>query len=191
MHDQLFSNAHLQFQFCGEPLSEAPPHTPLGSDAPQTPAMEAKSREKFVRNRAQIEQAIPHRGAMLQVDQILEINLQEGWIIGYKQVCAEEPWVAGHFPGQPVFPGVLLVEALAQTAGVLMYELGHRKTSVLLTIDHAKFRSPVHLGASLYLHIRGLHIGQHGSHVEARALIENHTVACEATFRLAMVRQPL
>lgn len=103
---------------------------------------------------------IPHRYPFLLVDRVIEMKGDE-FGIGIKNVTANEPQFTGHFPGRPVFPGVLMIEAMAQTAGVLVVsargideEAVH---SVLFTtIDKAKFRKPVVPGDTLHFHLTKL-----------------------------------
>ncbi len=89
---------------------------------------------------------IPHRYPMLLVDRIQDIVAGES-CTGFKNVTFNEPFFQGHFPGEPIMPGVLIVEALAQTAGALVIhttDLGGNGTSVyFMNIEEAKFRRPV------------------------------------------------
>ncbi|HEY7663280.1 MAG TPA: 3-hydroxyacyl-ACP dehydratase FabZ [Xanthobacteraceae bacterium] len=101
--------------------------------------------------------ALPHRYPFLMVDRIINITGDE-FAIGIKNVTVNEPQFLGHFPGNPVFPGVLLVEGMAQTAGavcVLARLTGDRPKQVyFLTIDKAKFRRPVVPGDTVEYHVR-------------------------------------
>jgi 3-hydroxyacyl-[acyl-carrier-protein] dehydratase len=105
---------------------------------------------------AGILRAIPHRYPFLMVDRIISIRGDE-FAIGIKNVTANEPQFQGHFPGNPVFPGVLLLEGMAQTAGVIcMQMLGRGGTGLavyFLTIDKAKFRKPVYPGDTVEYHM--------------------------------------
>ena len=104
---------------------------------------------------AGILRAIPHRYPFLMVDRIISIRGDE-FAIGIKNVTANEPQFQGHFPGNPVFPGVLLLEGMAQTAGVIcMHMLGRHAGSAVyfLTIDKAKFRKPVYPGDTVEYHM--------------------------------------
>src|SRR5690606_14833298 len=99
------------------------------------------------------------------------INLEENEIIGLKNVTVNEPFFQGHFPGVPIMPGVLILEALAQTGGVLVHQKGYvKKIAVLLNVTNAKFRKPVSPGDALLLHGKGLHISGNGGKVKARAM---------------------
>jgi len=104
---------------------------------------------------AEIMKALPHRYPFLMVDRI--INIQgDNSAIGIKNVTANEPQFLGHFPGNPVFPGVLLVEGMAQTAGaicILSTKLDGPRTVYFMTIDKAKFRKPVTPGDTVEYHV--------------------------------------
>lgn len=98
---------------------------------------------------------IPHRYPFLLVDRIIEL-VPRVRIVGLKNVTIDEPFFQGHFPGAPVMPGVLVVEALAQTAGVLMYHEVEEPDSKLMLfagLDAARFRQPVFPGDTLRLEL--------------------------------------
>src|SRR5262249_55516332 len=100
----------------------------------------------------EIRSILPHRYPMLLVDQIVELEAER--IVGIKNVTDGEVFLQGHFPDFPVMPGVLIVEALAQTAGVLVLkhiEDREKKLVLLVSIDHARFRRPVVPGDQLRL----------------------------------------
>jgi 3-hydroxyacyl-[acyl-carrier-protein] dehydratase len=98
---------------------------------------------------------LPHRYPFLMVDRIIAMKSDES-AIGIKHVTFNEPQFQGHFPGQPVFPGVLLIEGMAQTAGALCVWAGltgKAKSVYFLTIDKAKFRKPVLPGDVVEYHM--------------------------------------
>jgi len=106
---------------------------------------------------ATILDALPHRYPFLMVDRIINMRGDES-AVGIKNVTFNEPQFLGHFPANPVFPGVLLIEGMAQTAGaicVLSQMKGERPKRVyFLTIDKAKFRKPVVPGHTVEYHVR-------------------------------------
>ena len=105
---------------------------------------------------AEILKLLPHRYPFLMVDRIINLRSDES-AVGIKNVSANEPQFLGHFPGNPVFPGVLLIEGMAQTAGVLcLKSMGATEKPQLvyfLTIDKARFRKPVVPGDTVEYHM--------------------------------------
>ena len=105
----------------------------------------------------QIQRLIPHRYPMLLVDRLVDIVDGEE-AVGIKNVTMNEWFFQGHFPDEPVMPGVLIVEAMAQTAGVLVmhssYESEAKNLVYFMSIENARFRSPVLPGHSLRLHVK-------------------------------------
>jgi beta-hydroxyacyl-ACP dehydratase FabZ len=100
-----------------------------------------------------IKAILPHRFPFLLVDRIVELEPER--IVGIKNVTANEPFFAGHFPEFPVMPGVLIVEAMAQVAGVLVLkDMGTQKAVFLATIEQAKFRRPVFPGDQLRIEMK-------------------------------------
>ena len=98
---------------------------------------------------------LPHRHPFLLVDRIVECN-DKDWIVGIKNVAGNEPCFQGHFPGMPVFPGVLQLEAMAQTAGIVLNKLlgSEGKVAFYLGVDKAKFRRMVMPGDQLRIEIK-------------------------------------
>jgi 3-hydroxyacyl-[acyl-carrier-protein] dehydratase len=100
---------------------------------------------------------LPHRYPFLLVDRIVEIDGDDS-AIGIKNVTFNEPHFTGHFPGMPVMPGVLIIEAMAQTAGAIcvnnMQDVNRAPVVYFMTIDGAKFRKPVVPGDRLEIHVR-------------------------------------
>jgi len=115
------------------------------------------SENSTVLNVEDIKALIPHRYPMLLIDRVVDIH-QGDSATGIKNVTANEHFFEGHFPGHPVMPGVLVVEAMAQTAGVLaLYSEGEEagnKIVYFMTINDAKFRKPVTPGDVLHLKVK-------------------------------------
>ncbi len=106
---------------------------------------------------AKILELLPHRYPFLMIDRVIDMVGDER-AIGIKNVTINEPQFVGHFPHQPVFPGVLMIEGMAQTGGVLCINAsgGKGKSLYFLTIDKAKFRKPVLPGDTIEYHIHKL-----------------------------------
>lgn len=148
---------------------------------------EDPQKRPYVLNAKEIEKILPHRYPFLMVDRILEINLEENEIIGMKNVTVNEPFFQGHFPGAPIMPGVLILEALAQTGGILVHQKGYvKKIAVLLNVTNAKFRKPVLPGDVLHLYAKGIHISGNGGKIQAKAMI-GQVLAVEAELSFALV----
>jgi 3-hydroxyacyl-[acyl-carrier-protein] dehydratase len=109
---------------------------------------------------ARIMALLPHRYPFLMVDRMVEMVLGER-AVGLKNVSVNEPHFQGHFPGEPIMPGVLLIEAMAQTAGALVVEtLGdamHGKLVYFMSIENARFRQPVRPGDQILIHVEKVH----------------------------------
>jgi beta-hydroxyacyl-ACP dehydratase FabZ len=98
---------------------------------------------------------LPHRYPFLLVDRIIEMDATH--VVGIKNVTANEPFFLGHFPDFPVMPGVLVIEAMAQTAGVQVLSTipdRHNKLVFLVAVDHARFRRPVRPGDQLRIEMK-------------------------------------
>lgn len=123
---------------------------------------------------------LPHGYPFLLVDRILEIDPGKR-IVGIKNVTYNEPFFPGHFPGRPIMPGVLIVEAMAQTAGVLAFksmpEEGQRRPVLFLGLDNVRFRKPVVPGDQLRMEIE---ITRHRQAIwgfKGKAFVDNQLVA--------------
>lgn len=131
-----------------------------------------------------IQRIIPHRYPFLLVDKVRDIVINES-CVGIKNVTINEPQFTGHFPGMPVFPGVMIIEAMAQTSGILVglsMDLVDKNAKVFfMGVDGVKFRRKVVPGDVLELHVRALRGGGRVWKFEGRAMVEGE-LACEATF---------
>lgn len=109
-----------------------------------------------------IQRLIPHRYPFLLVDRVIDIVPNES-AVGIKNITLNEPQFQGHFPGQPIFPGVMIIEALAQTSGVLVgvsMDLADKNMLVyFMSVDGVKFRRKVVPGDVLQLHVKALRGG--------------------------------
>ncbi|MCS6317372.1 MAG: 3-hydroxyacyl-ACP dehydratase FabZ [Nitrospira sp.] len=134
-----------------------------------------------VMDNVEIQSILPHRYPFLLVDRIQELD-PDRRIVGLKNVTINEPFFQGHFPGRPVMPGVLILEALAQVGGVLAFKsLGPagRPVVYLTGIDGAKFRKPVVPGDILRLEVDVLKKRAPFWKMQGRAFVESELV-CEA-----------
>lgn len=126
----------------------------------------------------EIRKILPHRYPFLLVDRILEQD--DRHIVGLKNVTVNEPFFQGHFPGFPVMPGVLILEALAQVGGILFMQNvdePEKKIFYFASIDHAKFRKPVVPGDQLRLEMEILRMRKTSCKMKGTALVDNEIVA--------------
>ncbi len=147
------------------------PETPAGKSLPDVDI-------------AGIMRALPHRYPFLLVDRIVDLVANES-ATGLKAVTASEPHFQGHFPDRPIMPGVLIVEAMAQTAAVLVVESGDidpvGKLVYFMSISDARFRHPVVPGDMLRLEVRKLRQRDNVWKFEGKAKVDGKVVA-EATY---------
>mgnify|MGYP005866149867 CR=1 FL=1 len=138
----------------------------------------------------EIWQRIPHRYPFLLVDRVLE--LEEGQrVVAVKNVTINEPFFAGHYPDRPLMPGVLMLEALAQAAAVMLYPYVARlgKVPLLAGIDGARFRRTVVPGDTLRLEAKAKRIRASTGVVEGQASVDGEVV-CEAQVLFAAAPAP-
>ncbi|MFZ1480546.1 MAG: 3-hydroxyacyl-ACP dehydratase FabZ [Paracoccaceae bacterium] len=131
-----------------------------------------------------IQRIIPHRYPFLLIDKVRDIVVNEG-CVGIKCVTINEPQFTGHFPGMPIFPGVMIIEAMAQTSGVLVglsMDLVDKNAKVFfMGVDGVKFRRKVVPGDVLELHVKAIRGGGRVWKFEGRAMVGDD-LACEAIF---------
>jgi 3-hydroxyacyl-[acyl-carrier-protein] dehydratase len=135
--------------------------------------------------------ALPHRYPMLLVDRVESLEPDKG-IVAIKAVTINEPFFQGHFPARPIMPGVLIIEALAQAAGVLAVEAlglaGTGKLVYFMAIEGAKFRQPVEPGVLLKLEVEFVQRRTSVCKFAGRATVDGK-LAAEASFT-AMIADP-
>jgi len=146
-----------------------------------TVASKAEDRTLAILEIDDILRCLPHRYPFLMVDRIINIDRDES-AVGIKNVSINEPIFQGHFPGKPVFPGVLIIEAMAQTAGAIV--IAHDATKgvsksivLMLTIDKAKFRKPATPGDQIEFHIRKIQRRRTVGRYEAKAMVNGVLIA--------------
>lgn len=126
-----------------------------------------------------IQDLLPHRYPILLVDRILDFEPGK-WIKGLKNISISDPVFIGHFPQRPIFPGVLIVEAMAQTGGCLMLhgiESRANKLLYFMAIDKVKFRKPVVPGDQLIMHIEVISSKGRIAKLQGMAYVDNQKVA--------------
>jgi len=138
----------------------------------------------------QILDILPHRYPILLIDRILEFEPMKR-VRGYKNITYNEPVFTGHFPGNPVLPGVYMIEALAQLGGAMVLEPGEfaRKTPYLAGIDKAKFRRPVIPGDRLDMEVMMMRHKRNIGWVHAEATVDGQ-FACSAELMFSIASDP-
>ena len=135
---------------------------------------------------------LPHRFPFLLVDRILSLDLENGVIVGQKNVTINEHFFQGHFPPYaPIMPGVLVLEALAQTGGILIHMKGYKnQIPVIMSISETKFRHPVRPGDVLTLTCTGKHFSAKGGKVGAVASIGDR-IAVQTEIGFALMNEDM
>jgi beta-hydroxyacyl-ACP dehydratase FabZ len=138
-----------------------------------------------------IQEILPHRYPFLLVDKIIELVPRER-IVGIKQVTVNEPFFQGHFPGEPVMPGVLQIEALAQVGAILAlreFEDRDNRIPFFSGIEKARFRRPVVPGDTLVLEVTALRIGTRVQKMRGEAKVDGK-IAAEAEIMCIIAERP-
>ncbi|OMH41152.1 3-hydroxyacyl-ACP dehydratase FabZ [Desulfurobacterium indicum] len=139
----------------------------------------------------QITEILPHRYPFLLVDKIVEFEPKKR-IVGIKNVTINEPFFIGHFPGHPIMPGVLIIEAMAQVGGILMLKSFEMKAGEVVIyfmgVDKARFRKPVRPGDQLKLVLEPIILKPSVSKMKGVAYIEDK-VAAEAEIMASVVKK--
>jgi UDP-3-O-[3-hydroxymyristoyl] N-acetylglucosamine deacetylase/3-hydroxyacyl-[acyl-carrier-protein] dehydratase len=169
-------------------VTERPSHKGNIALAEALRARQRSARQEPVMDAAEIMKHLPHRYPMLLVDRVTEMEKGKR-IVGLKNVTINEPFFQGHFPGHPIMPGVLIVEAMAQVGGLLlMSELENPESKVVyfMTMDNVKFRRPVVPGDTLVFELEVLQLRRGVAKMRGKGLVEGK-VAAEAEFMASIV----
>jgi len=141
-------------------------------------------------NIIEIMKKLPHRYPFLLVDRIVDIQPNVS-IVGIKNVTINEPFFQGHFPDQPIMPGVMIVEAMAQAGGVLAFSSGNDANSVFfMSIEKAKFRKPVVPGDQLRMDVKVMHQRGNVWRLSGTAKVDDKVVA-EADFTAMITKRQI
>lgn len=139
-----------------------------------------ESRELSAMSIGEILKSLPHRYPFLMIDKIIEIDGDET-AIGIKNVTFNEPIFQGHFPENPIFPGVLIIEGMAQTAGAIVIHndagVGKKNVVLMLGVDKAKFRKPAGPGDVLEYHIAKIQRRRNVGRYKAEAIVSGVVIA--------------
>lgn len=155
------------------------------------PVTDATTPPKAALDIVEIQHILPHRYPFLLIDRVVEIQRKHR-IVAIKNVTVNEPFFNGHFPGHPIMPGVLIVEAIAQAGGALLLtEVPDRgdKLMVFTGIERAKFRKPVMPGDQLRIEVEVIVWRQTAVKMEGHAYVDGK-LACEATVTCQLVNRP-
>ena len=161
------------------------------TEMPDPDQPENSSDGATVMENAEIQRILPHRYPFLLIDRVIEITARER-IVAVKNVTANEPFFMGHFPGFPIMPGVLIIEAIAQAGGALLLkDIGDRegKLMVFTGIERARFRKPVLPGDQLRIEVNVLAWRRTAVRMEGKAYV-GAKLACEAVVSCQLIDRP-
>lgn len=149
---------------------------------------EATTEQKTILDITEIQRILPHRYPFLLIDRVVEMTRRER-IVALKNVTVNEPFFQGHFPGYPIMPGVLMVEAIAQAGGALLLtEIADREQSLMVFsgIERARFRRPVVPGDQLRIEVTVVAWRKNAVRMEGQIFVGDKRV-CEATVSCRLV----
>jgi len=158
-------------------------------DVKTEPAAETATRTLETMDIDAILKCLPHRYPFLMIDKIIEVD-GDNSAIGIKNVSVNEPIFQGHFPGNPVFPGVLIIEGMAQTAGAIAIAADKTEGQhivYMVTVDKCKFRRPARPGDVIEYHIRKIRRRSAKGWYEARAMVGETLIAEAEVGAMVMV----
>lgn len=132
-------------------------------------------------------EVLPHRYPFLLIDRIVELDLENQRIVALKNVTYNEPFFIGHFPGNPVMPGVLIIEAMAQVGAYMMLKKAGIEGGTVLfaSIEEAKFRKPVIPGDQIIFEVEGINLKKSIGKMKGVAKVDGQVV-CEAILMAAV-----
>jgi UDP-3-O-[3-hydroxymyristoyl] N-acetylglucosamine deacetylase/3-hydroxyacyl-[acyl-carrier-protein] dehydratase len=148
-------------------------------------------KEGVVFDSSAIERILPHRYPFLLVDKIIDLEIDKK-VVGVKSVTFNEPFFPGHFPGNPIMPGVLILEAMAQTGGVFLlnsFPNPEDKVAYFMQINNAKFRKPVVPGDQLFMEVEMVNKKSKVVSIKGKSYVNDELVA-EADFMVAVLDKP-
>jgi beta-hydroxyacyl-ACP dehydratase FabZ len=152
----------------------------------------SEQKETVILDAVAIEKILPHRYPFHLVDKVIEFDPGKR-IVGIKNVTMNEPQFQGHFPGSPIMPGVLMIEALAQASGILMLKDApdmKDKLTVFMSIDQCKFRNMAVPGDTLRLEVDVLRAGKMFSKFQGKVVKTDGTLCAEAELMAGLIDKP-
>lgn len=158
-------------------------------DTKPDPTTPSEAKELTSMDIDRILQLLPHRYPFLMIDRIVQVDSDDS-AVGIKNVSVNEPMFQGHFPGNPVFPGVLIIEGMAQTAGAIAIAADQTKgrhVVYMVTVDKCKFRKPARPGDVIEYHIKKIRRRSAMGWYEARAMVGSTLIAEAEVGAMVMV----